>query len=140
MTDDDGRARAVLRNGFLFSELADDVLDELVSSGSRRWYAAGDRICRAEDPAGSCFVVLDGVVRLEMGGQSIAELDSGVAFGEAAVWDGGARGVDGIAGTEVEVIELPSASMFRLVDRDSGFAKRMLAYVVGVARRSVTAS
>jgi CRP-like cAMP-binding protein len=140
MTGDDGRAREVLRSAVLFSELADDVLEELVRSGSRRRYAAGEYICRAEEPADSCFVVIDGVVRLEVGGHPVAELDSGVAFGEAAVWDGGPRGVDGIAGTDADVIELPGASMFRLVERDSGFAKRMLAYVVGVTRRSVPES
>jgi CRP-like cAMP-binding protein len=140
MAADDERVREVLRSGALFSDVTIDALDELVRGGSRRRYAAGETICRAEDAADSCFVVLDGLVRLTMGGQTIAEVGTSVAISEAAVWDGGPRGVDGEAATEVDLLELPAAAMLRLVERDSGFAKHMLAYVVGVARRSVAAS
>jgi CRP-like cAMP-binding protein len=60
-------------------------------------------------------LILDGVVRVEVDGERIAEYGPGAMLGERAHLEGGARTSTLVAVTECRVASVPAASL----DRDS---------------------
>jgi hypothetical protein len=76
---------------------------------------AGTVLVAQGTPGTDVFLILDGVVRVEVDGERIAEYGPGAMLGERAHLEGGARTSTLVAVTECRVASVPAASL----DRDS---------------------
>jgi CRP-like cAMP-binding protein len=56
-----------------------------------RTVAAGRALVTQGDPGDEVFLLLDGVVAVDVGGEELAEIGPGAILGERAVLEGGAR-------------------------------------------------
>jgi hypothetical protein len=80
---------------------------------------AGDVIVRQGDPGGTLFLLLDGVLAVDVDGRAIAELGPGAVFGERALFEGGRRTSTLTAVTPVRIAEaaadtIDSAALYAL--------------------------
>ena len=67
----------------------------------------GDALVRQGDPGRELFLLLDGVLRIEVGGERIAEVGPGAVLGERAVIEEGYRTSSLIAVTDCRVAAVP---------------------------------
>ena len=58
--------------------------------------------CEQGDPGDEVYLLLDGVLGVEVDGEPLAELGPGAILGERAVLEGGVRNVDAAGGDEVQ--------------------------------------
>lgn len=103
-----------LRESLLFRDIAPPLLDDLLPQGSVSRLSRGETLFVQGDPAGSIYVVLDGLVKLGRITQSgddivVAVYSRGESFGEAAALKGGAYPVT------VEAVE--DATLFQITAR-----------------------
>ena len=56
-----------------------------------RRYAAGDLLTQQGQPGDELFLLLDGVVSVDVDGEAVAEMGPGAMFGERAILEGGLR-------------------------------------------------
>ena len=92
------------------SELERSLSLTLMREGARptiRTVAEGDALVTQGEPGDSLFVVLDGVLRVDVDGEPLAELGPGTVVGERAVLEGGHRTASLVALTPVKVAEAP---------------------------------
>jgi hypothetical protein len=75
----------------------------------------GDALVRQGEPGASLFLLLDGVLSVDVDGRALAELGPGAILGERAVLEGGLRTSTLTARTPIRVAEVPAGS----VDRDA---------------------
>jgi hypothetical protein len=84
-------------------------LSTLIMRGGRRpavrELAAGEVLIRQGDPGRSLFLLLDGIVAVDVDGSGLAELGPGAVVGERAVLEGGLRTSTLTAVTPVRVAE-----------------------------------
>ncbi len=76
---------------------------------------AGEVLVREGEAGESLFLLLDGVLEVEVGSQVLAEVGPGVVLGERAVLEGGRRTATLAAVTPVRVAEAPADQ----IDRDA---------------------
>jgi CRP-like cAMP-binding protein len=63
----------------------------------------GDALMREGEEGGELFLLLDGVVDIEVGGELVAEIGPGALLGERALLEGGKRTATVVAKTPVRV-------------------------------------
>lgn len=68
-----------------------------------RYLSAGAALCRQGDPGDEIYLLLDGVVAIDVDGRPIAEVGPGAVLGERAVLEGGRRTSTVMAVTPVRV-------------------------------------
>jgi len=107
----------------LCAGLAADDVAQIEALMSRCSFSAGDTLVRRGAPADALYLLMRGevsvVVALTQGGHKrLATLSAGMAFGEAALLNGGKRSADVNADTEVDCLTL-SVEAFALLERDS---------------------
>lgn len=88
------------------SGLERQLSNDLMRAGRRpdvRRIAAGDELVRQGDPGDELFLVLDGMLGVEVDGERLAELGPGAVLGERAVLEGGHRTSTLVALTPVRV-------------------------------------
>lgn len=92
-------------------------LSRLLMSGTPtvRKLAAGDVLTRQGSPGDALFLLLDGVLAVDVGGRVLAEIGPGAVLGERALLEGGTRTATLTAVTPVRVAEAPA----RAVDVDA---------------------
>jgi hypothetical protein len=73
-----------------------------------RRLGAGDTLVEQGDPGDSLFLLLDGVLDVEVGGEKLAEVGPGALLGERAVLEGGARTATLRAVTPAKVAVAPA--------------------------------
>jgi hypothetical protein len=73
----------------------------------RRTYEQGQAICHEGDEGGELFLLLDGIVDVEVNGDEVAEIGPGALLGERALLDGGKRTATLWATTPVRVVVVP---------------------------------
>jgi flavin reductase (DIM6/NTAB) family NADH-FMN oxidoreductase RutF len=89
-----GRYERIVRDPRVFSLLPRELLDPILALGEEREYADGDPIMRIGEPGGELLLVLEGSVRVERPGRTLA-LGVGELIGEIEVLDpGGGRIAD----------------------------------------------
>jgi Cyclic nucleotide-binding domain len=69
----------------------------------RRKIKEGDALMREGEEGGELFLLLDGVVDIEVGGEPVAEIGPGALLGERALLEGGKRTATVVAKTPVRV-------------------------------------
>ena len=75
--------------------------------------AAGDTLCSEGDHGTDVFLVLDGVVRVEKGGERLAEYGPGAVLGERSGIEGGTRTSSLVAVTDSRVAVVAHSTMDR---------------------------
>jgi CRP-like cAMP-binding protein len=66
---------------------------------------AGETVVRQGEPGDSLFLLLDGILTVDVDGKAIAELGPGAVFGERALFEGGRRTSTLTAITPVRIAE-----------------------------------
>jgi Cyclic nucleotide-binding domain len=74
---------------------------------------AGTVLVAQGSPGSDVFLILDGVLRVEVNGERIAEYGPGAMLGERAHLEGGARTSTLVAVTECRIASVPAASLER---------------------------
>lgn len=75
--------------------------------------AAGSTVIREGQPGSDVYLILDGVVRVERGGEALAEYGPGALLGERAHLEGGTRTATLVAVTPCRVASVPGDQLDR---------------------------
>ncbi len=122
----------------LCAGLDPEHLARLESILHRRSFARGDTIMRVGDPADELFFLLAGEVSVRLAaGVRLATLTPGMAFGELAVLDRGARAVEALAESAVELAVLDAEDFEALRDEDPGLQAALLTNMLAGAIRHI---
>lgn len=87
---------------------------------------AGDVIFREGQQADGLFVIKSGVVRIQVGNRTIAELAADNIFGEMALIDSEPRSATAIAVTDVELVPVSEKQFLFLVSQTPYFALKVM--------------
>lgn len=137
----DAQARSVWGHGQDDSSGAAEVLsarefDLFAAVGRERVVHAGERIFRRDDPGEVMYLIADGRVELDLGGDlAVRQLGSHEFFGELGMLIGEhVRGADAVAVSAGRLVELGQSSFQRLLERDpvlvAQFLRRAITRVV----------
>ena len=74
---------------------------------NRRNLEAGETLLEQDEPGLSLFLILDGMLDVEVDGDTIAEIGPGAIVGERASLEGGLRSATLRAATKVRAVEIP---------------------------------
>jgi CRP-like cAMP-binding protein len=74
----------------------------------RRKIKQGEALMQEGEPGAELFLLLDGIVDIEVNGEPVAEIGPGALLGERAVIEGGKRTATVLAKTPVRVAVVPA--------------------------------
>jgi len=128
---------AFISNLSLFKELSDEQCARIAERTRQVRVARGETLFRRGDPAAGTYVVAYGQVKLSFvsstGVEKVIEiLNQGQSFGEAVMFLDVPHVVTAQALSDALLLLVPKETVFENIDRDPGFARRMLA---GLSRR-----
>jgi len=92
------------------SELERELSASIMRSDAklqRRSLDAGETLVEQGDEGRELFLILDGIVDVEVDGEEVAELGPGTLLGEMALLEGGKRTASVYATTQVRVVVVP---------------------------------
>ena len=69
--------------------------------------APGETLVEQDEPGTSLFLILDGMLDVEVGGETVAQVGPGAIVGERAAIEGGLRSSTLRAATKVRTVEIP---------------------------------
>jgi hypothetical protein len=98
------------------SELERELSASVMRSGAkleRRSLDAGEALVRQGDPGRELFLLLDGIVDVEVDGEEVAEIGPGALLGERALLEGGERTATIWATTPARVAVIPPEAVDR---------------------------
>jgi CRP/FNR family transcriptional regulator, cyclic AMP receptor protein len=116
----------------LFSALSKKDLAMIARSAEDVKVDAGKVLVTEGSAGAEFFVIVDGKARVTRRGRKVAELGSGLFFGDLALLDRAPRNATVVAETPMEVLVLGQREFAGLIDEVPGFAHKLLA---GLARR-----
>lgn len=100
----------LLKNIYLFKDMANSDLDQLSHIARTETYMPGDEVFAEGDKAASLFIIKYGSVRIRRAGKDdgidVAQLGTGGHFGEMSFVDGEARSATVVALEKSEIIKL----------------------------------
>jgi ATP/ADP translocase/HEAT repeat protein len=120
----------ILKTTPVFEKIPAADLAPLARVATEETFAPNDRIFAAGDHGDSLYVVVRGRVSIGQGGEELASLGPGEAFGEMAVLDASPRSADATAGEETEVLRIGSEEFYEILHEQVELAEgviRMLA-------------
>ena len=99
--------RNVLHQHYLFRDLSEAELDELLTHARMTRVRAGDTICLRGAPGAGMMAILSGEVTISVTGADgrqiiLTRLGEGEIFGEIALLDGGERTADVVAAVDYQ--------------------------------------
>lgn len=133
--------RQVLGRSHIFSRLADNEVDEILSYASVARHGEGDHIFAKGDPGNSMMAVIKGRIAITVpspdGRQVVLTvMRDGDVFGEIALLDGKERTADATAMTECELLVVPRRSLLALLERRPDLCIEMLIVLCERLRRT----
>jgi CRP/FNR family transcriptional regulator, cyclic AMP receptor protein len=134
-------AKALFQGHYLFGQLSDEELDELLSHSRTQRCAAGEVIFLQGSDGDSVMAVLGGRVRISTLSPDGRELvlnmiEVGEIFGEMAFLDGNGRSADATAETACELVVMGRREFAPFLANHPAVALRILAIVAGRLRRT----
>lgn len=131
------RIQEFLKNVPLFRELTDAELDRIAAGTAQVRAPAGTILFRRGEPCSGFHVIVYGQVKLAFGAADGAEkvveiMGPGQSFGEAVMFMEKPYPVYSQALADCLLIHIAKATVFEEIERDPGFARRMMA---GLSRR-----
>jgi CRP-like cAMP-binding protein len=116
----------LLRNVQLFSDLDDATLERLAGDFIQRDFPTGTAIAVEGQDGLNFFVIESGEATVTVGGNLVATIGPGHAFGEIALVDKSARSATITATTDVKAYALPVWSFRSFVETRPDVAWRLL--------------
>jgi CRP-like cAMP-binding protein len=83
------------------------------ASLERKRFAPGDTLVEQDEPGDELYLLLDGVLSVEIDGEEVAEVGPGALVGERALLEGGTRKATLRAATPCRVAVVPGAAVDR---------------------------
>jgi CRP-like cAMP-binding protein len=117
---------ALLRNVRLFSALEDRDLESLADEFSERRFATGEHIALEGEGGLMFFIIEEGEVSVDVGGEQVTTLGPGASFGEVALIDRRPRTATVTASTDVKAYGLPVFVFRPFVEARPSVAWKML--------------
>jgi CRP-like cAMP-binding protein len=114
-----------LRSVPLFAGLSRRQLDRILRSTHGVGFEPGTPIITEDDRGKGFFIMTRGTASVEVNGRTVATLGPGSYFGEMAVLDGGPRTATITASTPAFALELPAASLSRMLQREPDIVSAM---------------
>lgn len=116
----------------LFQELLPEQLQAIAAASRQRRLSRGEMLFQKGDPAHGFYVIASGQIKLAFpslqGNEKVVEiLGPRQSFGEAVMFMGRPYPVFAEALSESLLLFIGGEAVFALIDRDPGFARRMLA-------------
>jgi len=116
----------------LFSALAPEQISPLAAAARERRLAKGEMLFQKGDPAKGFFVVVTGQIKLAFpsaqGNEKVVEIiGPQQSFGEAVMFMDRPFPVFAEALLDTQLIHIAKEAIFRLLETDASFARRMLA-------------
>jgi hypothetical protein len=108
--DEDSPAFVTEVESALERELSRSIMREDAASKPRR-VEANEMLTEQGDPGDELFLLLDGVLAVEVDGETVAEVGPGAILGERAVFEGGNRTATLRAVTPAKVVAVPAAEI-----------------------------
>lgn len=118
----------------LFDSLEPEELHALARHATHRYLDPGAALVREGEESDELFVLLEGEVHVEPGGQEVARLGPGEVFGELAAIDQNPRSADLRAGADGAVLLSLPGAVFRRQLRRGELAPTLLATLAGRLR------
>jgi AAA family ATP:ADP antiporter len=116
----------LLKNVPFFAGMSGESLLPLAHAVRRVRVPAGVALLREGEATAQLFVIMDGSVALERGGQRRARMGAGDLVGELALIEGGANQATAVAERDVEALEVPGEPFLNLLDMHPGLAREVL--------------
>ncbi len=110
----------------LFEGLTTRQLMDLAEAMVEVDYADADVVVREGEQDDCLYVILEGTVRVEKNGTTLAEIGSGEFFGEVALFEGVSRSATAIGSGLVRALRLERSDMLRLIEDRPGIAISIL--------------
>jgi len=138
MTD---RTRELLTSVELFTEMADEELEELTELAQIKKLGKDTTIFHAGDPADAVYVVASGRVKVVVTSSDGKEfiltvLGAGQVFGEMALVESTTRSASVITLSAVELLAINRADFQRLLDSNPRISQRLMAILSRRLRRA----
>jgi flavin reductase (DIM6/NTAB) family NADH-FMN oxidoreductase RutF len=121
-----GRYEHLLADAPVFGALPPEQLQRLLAAGDEREFQDGEAIVRAGEPGSELYVVLEGTVRIERGGRTLATFGAGEVVGEVAVLDGRPRSADIVAAERVRCLTVSREALRRAIEAEPQVAWELL--------------
>lgn len=128
-----------LQHSKLFANVSLDSIEHLFESCERRKLERGDHLLEAGAENIHLYLILGGELRVYLQGRDMAEqavLTRGDCVGEMSLLDGRPASALVLAAQDSEVLAIPHAVVWFLVDCSHGVARNLLAIVSGRVRDS----
>lgn len=109
----------------LFSDLDPESFRQLLDRLVPRSLSGGEALFRQGDPGDSIFIVASGSVRVARGEKTLAELNEGEFFGEAAFFSREPRNADVVAAGAAEVLEIRRGDLEALMAKYPGVGEAL---------------
>jgi putative ABC transport system ATP-binding protein len=108
-----------------FKNLTPNELTHVAERMSRRQYMPGEVIVREGDVGEELFLISEGEVQVERGGQERARLTSGDFFGELALMSGNPRNATVIASKPVDTYVLGKPDFDAAIEASQSFREQL---------------
>jgi hypothetical protein len=125
---------AALRQVDLFSGLAADDLLQIASVAEERVFEAGDYLFYEGEEGDYMYLVLDGQIRIEVGGQQVGISGPGKSTGEFAILDRRPRSASAVAVERTRTLAIHSADMSQILADNYSLVEGMFSYFTGIIR------
>jgi len=133
--------RHVLRQHYLFRDLTEAELDELLTHARMTRFRAGDTICLRGAPGAGMMAILSGEVTISVTGADgrqiiLTRLGEGEIFGEIALLDGGERTADVVAAVDTELMTIDRRNFLPYLERHPPISIKLLVALCAKLRRT----
>lgn len=132
----DAATIGLLKDIPLFASCNDKELAAIAAAVKEVSFEVGREICREGESGIGMHAIVDGEVRVEIGGELKRKMGAGAFFGEIALLDGGPRSATVVAETPVRTLALTSWDFKPLLRSNSELALKMLEEVCRRVRAS----
>lgn len=120
----------------LFGTCTDKELGAIAAAVKEVSFESGHEICREGESGIGMHAIIDGEVRVEVGGELKRRMGPGAFFGEIALLDGGPRSATVTAETPVRTLALTSWDFKPLLHSNAELTVKMLEEVCNRLRGS----
>ena len=125
---------AALRQVELFSGLAADDLLQIASVAEERTFQAGDYLFYEGEEGDYMYLVLEGRIRIEVGGAEVAIIGPGKSTGEFAILDRRPRSASARAIEDTRTLAIHSADMGQILADNYSLVEGLFSYFTGIIR------
>jgi ATP:ADP antiporter, AAA family len=125
---------AALRQVELFSGLAADDLLQIASVAEERAFQSGDYLFYEGEEGDYMYLVLEGRIRIEVGGREVAITGPGKSTGEFAILDRRPRSASARALEDTRTLAIHSADMGQILADNYSLVEGLFSYFTGIIR------